>query len=357
MPSLKSLVLLIGAIFLSSLVYAQSGVAIGLYASQFDEANDQSAKPPSEFREIWIAWDGKNLEIQNLPMLMVPRSDGWWRMGATKSCEESCEGAYWETENYWIVRGAVPPAAKAGSGCSRFEKKSRGKARSYVVTGQTYDMLNFVSPDWISWTDYGHGHEPCDYRGFDWNYDFRVGKLSYSKPIGFSEVMGEDESAVMKKVIVDSLPKGPLPERDSCPEDPDADELQWSIGRKNGAWRADAHMDSPICPLDGFMDLDLPRKMVGPTMPGDEWSDLAKKIPGTIDAMKSPAGDLLVIQVPSQLRIFAMTGENPGALLKTIPLDEKKYRIVMIEWATGRNVDRWSQQFAGFKAQFGSRAK
>src|SRR5215831_16395345 len=66
---------------------AQSGVLIGLYSSQFNDANDEFAKPAAEFKEIWVAWDGKQIEFTDVPALMVPRADGWWRIGASKSCK------------------------------------------------------------------------------------------------------------------------------------------------------------------------------------------------------------------------------------------------------------------------------
>ena len=287
-------------------------------------------------------------------------------MGATKTCMAACRGAYTEAENLWMQPGTAAPPAKAAAGCGRFEKRISAKAQGYQLTSQGYEMLNFISPEWISWTRFSHDHEPCQYRGFQWEYKYQVGTLNgfvtlataEEKAVAFSDAVGSDQKAALQTAIDASVvANAESREGVNCDDQPEADESQWTINRKAGAWQARTYLDSPICPLGGWVDAVLPAKLVGSDTLPIEWTELEKQVLGLIDAVSSPGKDLLVAQVPSELRVFALAEGKLGRLLKTIPLDEKQYSIVMIEWATGRNVRRWTEELIAFKTQLAMRSK
>jgi hypothetical protein len=75
------------------------------------------------------------------------------------------------------------------------------------------------------------------------------------------------------------------------------------------------------------------------------WTSIVAAVPRAIDAFSSPAADMLIVVAPSELQVFEVRGQSLGEKLVTVPAGQ----VVMIQWALGRNVARWTaavRQFA-----------
>jgi hypothetical protein len=99
--------------------------------------------------------------------------------------------------------------------------------------------------------------------------------------------------------------------------------------------------------FDFEADLDLSSITGGRKTDESRLEQFKGRLPDVIDAHFSPAGPWLLAVTGKQLRIHA--GVESGKSVRTLPL--KKYeKVVMVEWATGSNVARWTAEVRRLRA-------
>ena len=118
----------------------------------------------------------------------------------------------------------------------------------------------------------------------------------------------------------------------------------WRIG---GRWMPVVWepLEGPECTLHPGVDVALTPAFTGPDSLRVSWSALAKRITGIEDAFTSPGGDLIVVRTADSLFVHLGERQQLGRRIAAIPFGKRE--LVMIQWATGRNVARWNQEVAG----------
>jgi hypothetical protein len=82
----------------------------------------------------------------------------------------------------------------------------------------------------------------------------------------------------------------------------------------------------------------LPLAITGHDTLSMPWTSIVAAAPQATDAFSSPAGDILIVVAPDELQVFGTRGRSLGQKLVTVPAG----RVIMIQWALGRNVARWT---------------
>jgi hypothetical protein len=95
----------------------------------------------------------------------------------------------------------------------------------------------------------------------------------------------------------------------------------------------------------------LPESLVAANGSAVSWEEVVGAVPGAYDAMASPAGDLLVVLAPHQLCAFTLRDGKlvtPAARrafgVAPQPSGAPTENAVLIEWALGRSVERWTRK-------------
>jgi hypothetical protein len=98
------------------------------------------------------------------------------------------------------------------------------------------------------------------------------------------------------------------------------------------------------CQLLPVVDVALASTLTGHDVLRPSWIVLGRQVKGLADALTSPRGDLVIARAADSLFVHFGDGEKLGRRIGAIPFKERE--IVMVQWATGRNVARWNQEIA-----------
>jgi len=71
---------------------------------------------------------------------------------------------------------------------------------------------------------------------------------------------------------------------------------------------------------------------------------IERTVPAAVDAMASPAGDLVIVLTADSLFAYSSNGSTLGARLLAVPF--RRERVVLVEWALGKSVARWDKEVA-----------
>jgi hypothetical protein len=214
--------------------------------------------------------------------------------------------------------------------------------------------VNFVWPDYVSLYEqviiecgvHPDGGEVYSVRSLD---------SASARGISIFEVIGGDSSAVETfRRAVKRGHQAYLAHHDStdhaCVEVHD-DDKNWQIVRSRRRWvmvgRADTHR---LCGF-GFefpLDLDVPETIVGDRAE-PSWQNLERRVQNLEDAYSSPARDILLAVTKDSLFLLYAKATDPGPLLQ-VPV-KRGERVVMVEWATGIAVQRWTRELKAIRGQ------
>jgi hypothetical protein len=126
--------------------------------------------------------------------------------------------------------------------------------------------------------------------------------------------------------------------------EPDPFQLDsWYIERKDGRWRTVGWNTAHRLCGSGFdfeAALDL-SKITGRQDDASRWTQLKSRRPDIVDAHFSPSGPWVLLATPTQLMILPNAESNKPVV--SVPLSRFE-NLIMVEWATGRNVARWEDE-------------
>jgi hypothetical protein len=114
----------------------------------------------------------------------------------------------------------------------------------------------------------------------------------------------------------------------------------------HGRWRPVLieQLGTGDCQLLPVLDVALATTLTGHDALQPSWTALGKQFKGLEDAFASPRGDLVIVQSRDSLHVHLAGGDRLGKRIGTIPFAQRE--IVMLQWATGRNVTRWNGEIA-----------
>lgn len=339
----------------SGSLHAQtSGVLIGFRASP--------AAPDSEarYRTLWIAGSSRSAHTVSVPDLLVPRQDGFWRMGVVGTCGDGNGDS--QIDQLWTARvtervklsqecPTVPASSLPFAGATDSSERARLDTTEVVCSVRTVD-IDFVNGRYVSVSEMSGQTEECEPRGDRFYYSHAVKEWEGDSLLTFGRVAGvagDSAFARAARLAVDSAPKEEcgdfISDAESRAERANAIS-DWYIARGRGRWRAGVSRSiygSP-CSFDAPIDLPLPASFTGHDHLQPGWRVIERAVPAAVDAMTSPAGDLVIVLTPDSLFAYSSNGNTLGARLLAMPF--RRDRVVMVEWALGKSAARWDREIA-----------
>ncbi len=352
------------------------------------------------YRTLWIAPHGGMVKILELPDLIVPRQEGFWRVGVRTYCDpeqaEHLNGdkVPWPRDTWFaapvkerpVVVGRLVPCP------ARIQEDNCG-GDNVAVT--------FVNAEYVS-LERGESSE-CgvhpDFSG-EWTVE-RLGDHDHS-PLVYSAIKGPGTSGTYERLSAHALmdhdqdlrsaaawlgdgdteedreTRKRFPKWSSMTEVEKVDALkdsdlgcfqehndrEWFIKRDQGRWIANGAFNTHrLCGY--FVDFELPLPIAfAETATGPlGLNEISKQVPDAYDAFWSPNLERVVVLVrpskqepkaafppPTALEVFSPRGSDLGKPTITMSLMENE-GVVMVESATGSNVAQWTTELMRLKAQ------
>jgi hypothetical protein len=322
---------------------AQSALLIGLH---FDASVDPHDLSPPGYRTFLITFhNGKAQLAADVPDLIVPRKNGFWRVGSLYKGSPGAQGGYQELL-YAASVGAVPHAL------GEYDPEN-----PEATCSKTEDAtIEFLSPDLISLS---YLHEPaCSLEADLQHATYKLDDLG--KPLDITDVLGPAAWNAEKKA--DSAAKSAEPGLQDCVIVSKADPKNWAIeGRSRIAhssatrpWILAGNYNAQhVCNGGDNYEIDfpIPQSITGVEYHADLLSallksDAAKK--NSISAKSSlltPGGDFLVLLPYTVFQVENHTVQSkPAFSAPTVTQTDGEFNVVMIQWATGKHVAEWESE-------------
>lgn len=312
-----------------------------------------------------------------LPFLVVPRANGFWRVGIESVCEMYGDKNEFRSRRniVWSVPIDSAPHLTKGPDCpakpqvqnqsnsneDESEATNGGEVDRYTDCMYSTRTISFVSPNYISETFEEANTEDCEARGGRQTSWSRVRSLTVPE---MAEPAGGDKRDPMTRTLSDFAEqdskraadafnlvfvkgKKSLQEDGVNCADADVDYEGWEIKRKDGTWTAwisqELFLGLSACEVYDPVPVRLPASLVGRNRVVPDFSELKKTIPELTDAFTSPGGDTTIVTAGSRLLVFDVSAGKLGSKLLDVdfPIGATP---VMDQWALGAHVEAWTQQ-------------
>ena len=338
----------------------------------------------------WIVLGANAPPQAVIPELIVPVGAEFWRIGERSWCDvedltdfdDARLGAAFDTTTErWIVPARTAPKVALGMSCDQVEAKEkaiRAKAeREFKKKNIDYERdmhdggecsttgksVAYVTPRVLSDED-GTTVE-CGVHP-DAEFDWHSVTLPALQPVDLNRWYQGDVTQLFRsgfrKKFKEDFGEDP-------PEETEFDEFKpvpsrWLLYHAEGEFRIRAFVKTHR--LNGyFTDFDLPVKppaeLVGNIDSSTVWPAIKAAIPHALDVYKSPRGDFAVVRTGIALTmgdaysshwkdqsviVMELRNGKPGREILRLPLSFGN--ILMVEWATGANVQRWDKELRGW---------
>lgn len=381
---------------------AQSGLLLGL--NQPCGFQKHCVTP---YSTLWIAPQGKTVQIMTLPDLIVPRETGFWRVGVRTYCTP--EKDFNDSNQKWVpslrdtlfalpvnqrpvVRGLLQCSKPINSPCTQNAIDISFVNSQYISLRNWAQYLCGVHPDGSDvWTVQHLGdprHDPIAYASLEGaganNVYQRRAVHSLVALNRFFQNQQNDEDKTLAKTgasTAESNQKTPesqlkLPAKNDVATlarlhseygdcFPRFNDTEWYINRGHGRWNALGGFDTKrLCGVWTKFPLPFHAAFAGPATTPISLATIKKQVPHAYDDYWSPNHRMLVVlsgkltkietyfEYPSQptLKVFIPHGHNLGKPVITTRLKDG-VQTVMAEWATGHYVAKWTKQLTRIKAQ------
>jgi hypothetical protein len=309
------------------------GLLLGLATvSEYDSV-------PQVLTTHWVTWSGgEGRLVRSIPGLVAPRADGFWRALITRDCflpetftPEDIEKIHC-VDTLW-TGPAVEPLPPLNTDWM-------------TPCSAEYVELRFASPAVLSQSS-RLWESDCAARGFSdtyrqwvrgWDGDsaVRFGALGAGAGRAYAEAAG-------RAMNVGTPYDEPQPQDSTCMADPEGQD-GWRIERDGAVWRAVLFQQqgSELCLPEGPIAWRLPDSVVGYPEPPIPWAAVRSAVPDTAQVFAAPGGGLLLVAAPDRNRLLDASGSGARP-----SLDLPAGKVVMVQWATGGAVARWTRMLAG----------
>ena len=325
---------------------AQSAVLIGVHVNVRDD--DGTGHPP-RYRTFLITFrDGKAQLAADIPDLIVPRKDGFWRVGAV---HQGAPGKYGSQEFVYAVPArSVPQVGEYHPDNPDWSCSETDQATIEFVNPDLLSVSYFTEPACSLQVEYRHGTYELDDLG---------------KELDITAVLGPAAWEAQKKA--DTHAKAEDNKSPDCVGISKPDSTNWGIersgrlpGSKAKSWVLVSDFNAPHVCGDGDtyeIKFPIPESLTGPTYHAGTLSSLLQSklakdngiLPG--EALLTPAGDFLVaFGYGESARIFGI--KQQGIELKPALSASTKLEsnVVMVQWALGKHVREWESELQSLQA-------
>ncbi|MGQ0713985.1 MAG: hypothetical protein ACT4PJ_09660 [Gemmatimonadaceae bacterium] len=328
---------------------AQSGVLIG-------------TSSPAGYETLWIVGDASRPVQATIPDLLVPRADGWWRIGTARICstggpESQSMTVLWRTPAdsasaiseicHELPRGELPLPIYADDSAAR-----DSLAKELVRCSWSDIHIKFVSPEYLAVGERSGQTEECEPRGGRWYQSFYVSLFNGDSSLALAQFAGTRVDSIGRQALASAAKD--LAKDEVCTslaQGFDSRELlevgaAWYPTRARGRWMPVLmeELGTGECQLLPIIDVALTEALTGHDSPRPSWQAISKQVRGLEDVLTSPVGDVVILRTSDSLYVHLGAGEKLGRRVGAMPFGD--HEIVMIQWTTGRNVARWTKEIA-----------
>jgi len=352
------------------------GVLVG-FSSDAGLSRGKDGATVSRYETWWIVRDDSGARVTSkLPDIVLPRKDGFWRLGIQATCQFRARDKGDADDHGEIVTEDIEYAVPIGQTPKiLMEYPACDAATAARVLSPTYDPYSATSsanpaaecrwktksfmsvlPDVASTYASEGVRESCDPHQHEEYSAHAQNPDDLRSDIPFGKMFGDKGNAEWSRAIGAELAK----DRSNCSDAPPPETGGWYLAHGEGRWRAVALVQwgpyTADCVFSANAKVSVPRALTHAAPLSIPWVELEKELPGVSDAYVSPDGSLLVaIQSTenaanhqwrvSSVGVFEFSGNKVGAKLLDLPRAD----IVMVEWAGGPYVDKWTDELSGFE--------
>jgi hypothetical protein len=320
---------------------AQSAVLIGLHVNARDDGGEEH--PPS-YRTFLITFrDGKPQLAADIPDLIVPRKDGFWRVG---TLHKGPPGMFMAQEFVYAVPARSVPHAVG-------EYHPANPDWNCSETDQA--TIEFVNPDLLS---VSYFTEPaCSLEEEQQHGTYKLDELE--KKLDINAVLGTAAWEAEKKADAKAKSDHAFSDLSNCEGVSRADSSSWGIERSSRLPRSEAKgwvlvsdYTSPHVCGDGDtyeIKFPVPESLIGSTYHADTLLSLLQSkvakdnnlVPN--EALLTTAGDFLV-DLSYGARVFAIKPQGIEPKPALPPSTNLESNVVMVQWALGKHVREWESE-------------
>lgn len=330
--SIKALLLFLLTL-LPQVSVGQTAALIGLRHDAFS-SDDGKWFPISYSTLLITVQDGRATLTADIPALVVPRKDGFWRLGYLPGSDTS------DDTLYAIPALSSSPTAPKTKGINPQDDSEDACSSSSGA------VIDFVNPEIISIVDMSEstcGMHPA--HTLD-HLTYRLDDLK--RPLDIATVLGDGAKAALLR----SFPAAQA-DNDECAPVNDPEPTEWGIRWSPGKWillskvtRSQASGGDN----DYEVNFDLPRSVLGGRFGRHALSPLrdsalAKKLAAeNYDFAMSPGRDVLVF-LGNPIRVFRLADQRLSASsLLSVSNGGNSAFPIMVQWATGKYVTEWERK-------------
>ena len=340
-----------------------SGLLIGLRTDKEDR--------DSTYRTLWIAPDGGEIKlIVQGEKILVPYGHEWWTI-ETKKYQEKKKSDYSENINSVIIEDLE---AHSVTQMLSNEQKVKKYAQSLVGQWQGVEerpKINFIGNKFISIsTDYyynsggtlrpvlndvyvttiGSVNRKYEYIGTEKDLIPSSKDTSSRKRESIVNIIGAEATPYLEKYMKAAITEKEQPLYGNGPQvDNITSEYDWSLMRKKGKWipqvakkwffQNGSTLGSNY--VLNEIPVSLPKSFTSHDELTPEWDTIKKAVPAIVDAVSSPAKDILAVFTADSLMIYVNPLEGIKKPVLTIKLN-KNESMIMAHWAVGDYVAKWT---------------
>jgi hypothetical protein len=339
-------ILIVSLLLCLSQAPAQSAVLIGLHLNAWD---DEKGMYPPSYRTFLITFrDGKPQLSADIPDLIVPRKDGFWRVGSLHKGPPR-DGGYQE----FIY---ATPARSVPHAVGEFHPENPDSNCSETKSA----TIEFVNPD-IASVSYEE-EPPCSFESESHHATYKLDELG--KALDITSLLGPAAWAAQKRAEAKSKLDHELKD---CPGVSHPDSTNWGIESPNrlpssraSSWILVSDFYAPhVCNGGDTYEIKfpVPALIAGTSYHADALASIAasktaKDLGISSDARLTPDGDSLVAfgnfgyDVP--LRVYRIKQQIVDATpVLSVSTDTNLgwgFNVVMIQWAMGSHVAAWESE-------------
>jgi hypothetical protein len=322
---------------------AQSAISIGLHLSDSDDGSGMHLR---SYRTFLITFRDGNAQLAaDIPDLIVPRKDGFWRVG---SLHKGPPRKYAAQEFIYAV-----PARSVPHALGEYHPDNP----DWNCSETDEATIEFVNPDVLS---VSYFIEPAC--SFEVEFQHAIYKLDeLEKELDITTVLGVAAWDAEKKA--DAFAKAQADKSPDCIGISKPDPTNWGIersgrlpGSESKPWILPGDFNTPHVCGDGDryeIKFPIPESLTGPTYHASALLSLLESkaakddyiLPG--EALLTPAGDFLValgheFSHGEPVRVYAMKQQaiepKPALSVLTAASLSSGFNVVMIQWALGKHV-------------------
>jgi len=307
-----------------------------------------SLQPHGTYLTFWISRRSGSMTIKPIVGLLVPRKDGFWRIGS-----RMVQSAPADDDNFDEYFWAAPAGQKTPPELPKTDAE---------INGMSTRLITYAGPEYISYLSHRQGGAG------NWEYQFTyVSPLDHlTKKLSIAQVLGAQAGANYKKLaksldhMNDDLTE--TQDRDPC-NCCTGDENEWGVIHVHDRWEAYArfHPGTSSSCFQGWQDsvlqTSLPQSLWSGGRSSQPWDASRKQVESALKAdnesaqhlFLSPRQDVAVALTTNGVVVFDVRNRTQFSVLKKdaftapcIPVSE--------QWSTGKFVATWNAEMQKQKA-------